>query len=77
MEVEEEETLQCMTHACRKKGTLIKKGDTYYLLGGGTVINCEQCACFTEFTITVNKKPITMQRGWDKTAVVKNIRKIL
>lgn len=76
MEVEERKTLKCMTEACMDK-KMINEGETYYLLGGGKVVNCEFCACFTTFDIIVNKKTVTMHRGWDKAAVVKIVRKIL
>lgn len=59
---------------CRKP---ILSGDTYYLLGGGRVINCENCACLTKYTIIVNKKEIEMTRAWDKTAVSKNLKKVM
>lgn len=74
--MEEETTIACMTLECRKKNTQIQKGETYYLLGGGKVINCEACACFSTYTITVNGKPLHLERGWHKTAVSKNIKKI-
>lgn len=75
--MEESKTLRCMTKACMDKEKMINEGETYYLLGGGTVVNCEFCACATTFDIIVNKKTVTMHRGWDKAAVVKNVRKIL
>jgi hypothetical protein len=66
-----------MTKVCMDKEKMINEGETYYLLGGGKVVNCEFCACSTTFVIIVNQKPITMERGWDKAAVVKNVRKLL
>jgi hypothetical protein len=75
MEIDEEEQQhKCGVLECRKP---IKKGDTYYLLGGGKVINCEHCACYTSFTLMVGKEAVTMLRGWDKTSVAKNIKKTM
>lgn len=64
----------CAVPACRR---VILPGETYYLLGGGRVINCEDCACNTPYTIMVGKVPVEMTRGWDKTAVTKNLKKVM
>lgn len=45
MESYDEHVVKCAVMDCRK---VIKTGDTYFLLGGGTVINCEKCACFNK-----------------------------
>lgn len=71
MEVED---VKCMHMDCRK---VIEKGGTYYLLGGGTVINCEYCACDREKTFLVGEKYVTLKRGWDKTAVGSKLKKTM
>lgn len=68
----EVETIKCMHMDCRK---VIEKGEIYYLLGGGTVINCEYCACEREYTLIVGEKYVTFKRGWDKTAVSGKLKK--
>lgn len=56
----------------------VKKGDTYYLLCGGTVVNCENCACNVAYTIIVNGKSVDMTRAWDKVDkwILAKIRKV-
>lgn len=66
MEIETPANLVCaLGKECIGK-KIIEKGDVYYLLGGGTVVTCQECACNSSYTIIVNKKPVHMQRGWDK-----------
>lgn len=70
----EMEIARCAVMACRKE---ITPGETYYLLAGGKVMNCEDCACNSKYTIMVGKVEIEMVRGWDKTAVSKNLKKVM
>lgn len=70
----ESKELICVVEKC---GKAIVVGETYYLLGGGKVVNCEDCACNNQFTIVVNGKSVTMTRGWDKTAVADKIKRVL
>lgn len=60
------QNLVCAVKECIGK-RVIEKGDIYFLLAGGTVVNCKECACNTRYTIVVNKKEVHLQRGWDKT----------
>ena len=68
------ESNQCAVMACRKA---ILQGETYYMLGGGKVMTCEDCACNTPASYLVNGKVIQCKRGWDKTAVSKNLKKVM
>jgi len=70
----EETTAICGVLTCRK---VIRKGDVYYLLGAGKVINCEECACKTKYKIVMNGKQVEMLRGWDKTFMNPQLRKTL
>jgi len=67
-------TLVCAVVGCEAK---IREGETYFLLGGGKVINCHDCACHKTFKVTVNDKEVTLTRGWDKidNYIGKNLRK--
>lgn len=69
-----ETEVKCAVLACK---TMIGSGDTYYLLGGGKVVTCENCACNTPYTLIVNKKEVHLTRGWDKTACVDRLRKVM
>lgn len=64
-----------MTAYCIKRE--IYEGDTYYLLGGGKVVNCVDCACHHPFIVTVGKDQIQLTRAWHKTAVADRVQKVL
>ncbi len=56
---------QCGRMGC---GRVIKPGEEYYELGGGTVMTCAPCASARSFTIMIGRLPTTLQRGWDVPA---------
>ena len=64
---------KCSVLDCK---TMIKPGDVYYLLAE-KIPTCEQCACFTTYTIIVNKKKVIMTRGWQNTSVNNELRRIM
>lgn len=69
-----EESLKCVVMACRKP---ILKGDTYYLLGGGKLVNCKTCACDMPVKLVINNIEINLTRSWDKTAINERIKHVL
>lgn len=66
--------MQCAVLACQRE---IRVGDLYYALGGlGRVATCAQCATDATFTIIVNKKPVTLRRGWDHPNCARFVQRI-
>ena len=74
MEVEKIVRGECAVHGCE---TIILPGDTYYMLGGGKVMNCENCACRMPIKIVVNGVDVHMTRSWDKVAIANNLKRIM
>lgn len=66
--------VKCAVIECK---TIIRTGDTYYLLGGGKVITCVNCACDAPLKVSVGDKPLQLTRGWNKTAVSDRLRKVM
>ena len=68
MNICDEDIMKCAVLECRKT---INIGDTYYLLGGGKVVTCEECACH-------GKLGKFGERRWDKVDkwVLDKIRKV-
>jgi hypothetical protein len=60
---------------CARCDALILPHAPYYVLGGGTVINCAECACRGTFEVYVGGKPVILQRDWDKTQCAKSLQK--
>jgi hypothetical protein len=55
----------CEREAC---GAKIKRHETYFLLAGGKVVNCFQCASAVEYRVKMGKNWVTHKRGWDEVA---------
>jgi len=65
--------LVCAVVAC---GRRLARGETYYLLSG-SVATCEACACRARYTIVVSGRERVLERGWDRTACARSLRRVV